>query len=146
MAKRGKTKSVQAQLAKATVVAMRSSGLGSMMSELLGEAPAKKRRAARPAALFQPDLDLALCIGPEPDTIRGMAEALTSDLEEMRWDGGSRAHDSKLIPELEALVDEAGDPYAVPVEALERLVRQHASPLGSQRALSSLEAIEAYAD
>lgn len=87
-----------------------------------------KKKAAPKPQLFVPDRHLALCIGDGPATLESMADALNEDLEEMRWDGGSRAEHSAIIPELEALVEEAGDPYSVDREALIALVKRHASP------------------
>ena len=94
--------------------------------------------------LFQPSLDLALCIGPEAQPIKDLASDLGSDLEEMRWDRGSGAHGSKIIPELDALVNEAGDPYAVEPAKLEALVQRHSAPLGSAKAIELMKAIESY--
>jgi chromatin remodeling complex protein RSC6 len=77
-----------------------------------------------------PTRELALCIGADPGTVEDLVERLASDLEEMRWDRGSGAHESKLIPALEALVNEAGDPYAVDEQALKALVLENSKPLG----------------
>ena len=104
---------------------------------------AEAKKAANPV-LLQPDLALALCIGPDPDTLESMADALGSDLEEMRWDGGSRAEESKLIPELEALVEAAGDPYDVDPDALVAVVKRHSAPSLSPQADAFRDAIDAH--
>lgn len=97
--------------------------------------------------LFQPSLDLSLCIGHEARTLEGLALDLSTDLEQMRWDNGSLAVTySKILGELQALVDEAGGPHRVALEKLLAFAARHSAPVGTPQSLAYRKAIALFRD
>ena len=96
--------------------------------------PAKKPKPKPKQTIFKPNRALAMCSGPEPRPIGDLASDLAADLEEMRWDVGSAALKSPLIPKLSEIGDEAGgDPNDVTQESLEALVKQNATAAKSRQ-------------